>query len=51
MIDHRPVGTGALGEVSLALRRLYADATRGHLPQYRKWLVAAGLRPVAGRAA
>jgi branched-chain amino acid aminotransferase len=50
-VDHRPVGTGAIGEVSSKLRRLYCDATRGRLPQYRKWLVPAYRSTVAGQAA
>jgi branched-chain amino acid aminotransferase len=50
-VDHRPVGTGAVGEISAALRRLYADATRGHLARYKKWLVPAYRVTVADRAA
>lgn len=50
-VDHRPVGSGALGEISIQLRRLYTDATRGRMPQYRKWLVPAYRTTVAGRAA
>lgn len=50
-VDHRPVGTGSVGEVSAALRRLYADAVRGRAPRYRKWLVPAYRVTVAGRAA
>lgn len=50
-VDHRPVGAGVVGEVASKLRRLYHDATRGRLPQYRKWLVPAYRTTVAGRAA
>lgn len=50
-VDHRPVGAGVVGEVASKLRRLYGDATRGRLPQYRKWLMPAYRRTVAGRAA
>jgi branched-chain amino acid aminotransferase len=50
-VDHRPVGAGVVGEVSSKLRRLYCDAMRGRLPQYRKWLVPAYRSTVAGRAA
>lgn len=50
-VDHRPVGAGVVGEVASKLRRLYCDATRGRLPQYRKWLVPAYKTTVAGRAA
>lgn len=50
-VDHRPVGNGLPGEVSLRLRRLYTDATRGRMPLYRKWLVPAYRTTLAGRAA
>jgi len=50
-VDHRPVGSGKVGEISAALRRLYEDATRGHLPQYRRWLMAAGFRTTVDKAA
>ncbi|MGA2572156.1 MAG: branched-chain amino acid transaminase [Terracidiphilus sp.] len=38
-VDHRPVGDGAIGPVTRQLRHLYFEATRGHLPAYRKWLL------------
>ncbi len=38
-VDHRPVGDGAIGAVTRRLRQLYFDATHGHLPEYRKWLL------------
>lgn len=38
-VDHRPVGNGAVGAVTNALRGLYFDATRGHLKSYRNWLL------------
>jgi branched-chain amino acid aminotransferase len=38
MVDHRPVGTGELGPVSLRLKELYELATRGHLAAYQHWL-------------
>ncbi len=38
-VDRRPVGKGAIGVVTNALRRLYFDATRGHLRKYAYWLV------------
>jgi branched-chain amino acid aminotransferase len=43
-VDHRPVGDGAIGEVTRKLRQLYVDATHGRVPAYRKWLL-----PVYGR--
>lgn len=50
-VDHRAVGSGGVGEVSSKLRRLYDDATRGRLPQYRRWLIPAYRTTAAGRAA
>ena len=40
-VDHRPVGSGAIGPVAAELRYLYAEATRGHKPAYRHWLLPA----------
>ena len=40
-VDHRAVGSGAIGPVSAELRFLYLEATRGHLPHYRHWLLPA----------
>lgn len=37
-VDHRPVGEGRIGPVTQRLRQLYAEATRGRLPGYHKWL-------------
>ncbi len=36
-IDHRPVGTGAMGPTVRALRDRYFDVVRGRAPQYRSW--------------
>jgi branched-chain amino acid aminotransferase len=38
-VDHRPVKDAITGEITRALQQLYFDATRGHMPAYRKWLV------------
>jgi branched-chain amino acid aminotransferase len=38
-VDHRPVNDGAIGPVTTRIRQLYFDATRGHMPAYRKWLI------------
>ena len=38
-VDHRPVNDAAVGSITRRLLQLYFDATRGHLPRYRKWLV------------
>jgi branched-chain amino acid aminotransferase len=37
-VDHRPVGNGRIGPVTMTLRQLYIEATRGRLPGYRHWL-------------
>jgi len=50
-VDHRTVGAGVVGEVTGRLRSLYRDATRGRLPQYKRWLVPAYHPTIAGRAA
>ena len=36
-VDHRLVGNGQIGPITLALRQLYTDATRGRLEPYRHW--------------
>ena len=40
-VDHRAVGSGAIGPVAAELRFLYLEATRGHLANYRHWLLPA----------
>jgi len=37
-IDHRPVGSGAVGPISSLVRERYFDAVRGRLPEYHHWL-------------
>jgi branched-chain amino acid aminotransferase len=37
-VDHRPVGSGAVGPIASAIRTRYFDAVRGRLPEYRHWL-------------
>jgi branched-chain amino acid aminotransferase len=39
-VDHRPIGTGAVGRVGSMLQRLYSDITRGKRPEYASWLTA-----------
>jgi branched-chain amino acid aminotransferase len=39
-VDHRPVGTGAIGPISRQISQRYFDAVRGKLPEYRSWLTA-----------
>jgi branched-chain amino acid aminotransferase len=38
-IDHRPVGDGRQGPIAKRLGELYAQLTRGELPQYADWLI------------
>jgi branched-chain amino acid aminotransferase len=40
-VDHRPVGSGAIGPVAAELRFLYLEATRGRMEAYRHWLLPA----------
>jgi branched-chain amino acid aminotransferase len=37
-IDHRPVGSGEVGPVTLRLKELYFDAVRGRAPAYADWV-------------
>jgi branched-chain amino acid aminotransferase len=37
LVEHRPVGMGALGPVVTRLRHLYFDVVRGKNPKYRQW--------------
>ena len=37
-IDHRPIGTGAIGRVTQQLSTAYFDAVRGRSPAYASWL-------------
>ncbi len=37
-VDHRAVGTGAIGPVSRKVSETYFAAVRGNLPQYASWL-------------
>jgi len=36
-VDHRPIGTGKLGEVTSRLRKIYFDVVRGKVAKYRDW--------------
>ena len=40
-VDHRAVGSGAIGPVAAELRFLYLEASRGHMSNYRHWLLPA----------
>ena len=37
-IDHRKVGTGAIGPIGRAISERYFAAVRGNLDEYRSWL-------------
>jgi len=37
-VDHRPVGTGAVGPIGRALQETYAEVVRGMRPEYMDWL-------------
>jgi branched-chain amino acid aminotransferase len=37
-VDHRPVGTGKSGDLTLTIQRLYFDAVRGVNKDYQSWL-------------
>jgi branched-chain amino acid aminotransferase len=36
-VDHRPIGGGRPGRLTLQLRELYFDVVRGRNPKYRSW--------------
>src|SRR5262245_55883682 len=36
-VDHRPVGTGRMGDVTSRLRRMYFGVVRGSVAKYRDW--------------
>ena len=36
-VDHRPIGGGRPGRLTLQLRDLYADVVHGRKPRYRSW--------------
>lgn len=37
-VEHRPVGSGAMGPITTRLRDHFMDVVHGKLPQYRAWL-------------
>lgn len=43
-VDHRPVGSGAVGELGMALQKLYFEVVRGNVHKYLHWCT-----PVYGR--
>lgn len=36
-VDHRPVGTGKMGDITARLRKMYFDVVRGRVAKYRDW--------------
>jgi branched-chain amino acid aminotransferase len=36
-VDHRPVGSGRIGPVTSALRKIYFDVVSGRVPKYLDW--------------
>ncbi len=48
-VDHRPIGAGVPGPLTLKLRSVFAEAARGRIPAYRHWLTPT-LAPEAVRA-
>lgn len=38
-VDHRPVGDGKMGPITVRIRELFTDTVRGKLPKYRHWNV------------
>ncbi len=41
-IDHRPVGAGLMGPVTIKLRSLFDDVVRAKLPKYQNWTLEVG---------
>jgi branched-chain amino acid aminotransferase len=39
-VDHRPIGNGQPGEITLKLRKLFDDVVRGKVEKYAHWNVA-----------
>jgi branched-chain amino acid aminotransferase len=37
-VEHRPIGTGQMGEITHALRELFMQVVRGKVEKYRSWL-------------
>jgi branched-chain amino acid aminotransferase len=36
-VDHRPVGSGGVGEIGHALQKVYFDVVKGNVPKYAHW--------------
>jgi branched-chain amino acid aminotransferase len=37
-VDHRPVGTGAIGPIAQQIQTVYHEVVRGKRPEYNAWL-------------
>jgi branched-chain amino acid aminotransferase len=37
-MDHRPIGTGKMGDLVLGLRKAFFDVVNGRNAKYRQWL-------------
>jgi branched-chain amino acid aminotransferase len=37
-VEHRPIGSGQMGDITLSLRDLYHDVVSGRVEKYRAWL-------------
>jgi branched-chain amino acid aminotransferase len=48
-VDHRPVGSGAIGKIGAAVADLYRDITLGLVEKYRPWLTPARGAKLTGR--
>lgn len=47
-VDHRPIGSGGVGEVGSTLQRLYREVTHGQRPEYASWVTPVYPAHVAG---
>ena len=47
-VDHRPVGSGGIGELGRRLQDLYFEVVRGNIPKYAHWCTP--VHPVSKRA-
>ncbi len=51
-VDHRPVGTGAMGPLTEILQRTYHEVVRGMRPEYLDWLTPVyATQPATSKAA
>ena len=37
-VDHRKVGSGAIGPITAQIKDRYFDIVRGKVPEYRHWI-------------